>query len=408
MRARNKPVGALLTRPAANPNLWHLDKQIAFLNHGSFGACPKAMLRLQTEIRTRMEREPITFFVRELEGLLDDARGEVARFVRCAAEDLVFVPNATSGVNTILRSLEFKRGDELLVTDQEYNACRNALEYVADRTGARVVVAPVPFPLQDEAEIVEAICERITRRTRLALLDHVTSQTGMVMPLERIIPELAARGVESLIDGAHAPGMISLNLRKLGATYYTGNCHKWICSPKTAALLYVRSDRQREIRPLIISHGANSPRTDRSRFLIEFGWMGTSDPSSVLCVPETLRFMAALLPGGWPEIMNRNRSLILAARAKICHTLQIPLPCPDSIIGSLASFPLPDAREVKAPKSPLYLDPLQEQLMAEEQIEVPIVPWPAPPRRLLRISAQLYNHLGDYDRLCEALAKAKF
>jgi len=197
--------------------------------------------------------------------------------------------------------------------------------------------------------------------------------------------------------------MISLDLKELGATYYTGNCHKWLCAPKGAAFLYVRRDRQSSIRPLTISHGANSPRTDRSRFQIEFGWTGTWDPTAYLSIPEALRYVGSLLPGGWSEIMERNRRLALEARKVLCQALNIQPPCPDGMIGSLASFPLPDATEVVPPTSPLYADPLQEQLRAQFGIQVPVIPWPAPPKRVLRISAQLYNSLPQYELLAKAL-----
>ena len=211
------------------------------------------------------------------------------------------------------------------------------------------------------------------------LLDHVSSQTGLVFPVERLVRTLAERGIDTLIDGAHAPGMLPLHLRELGATYYTGNCHKWLCAPKGAAFLHVRPDRQELIRPLVISHGGNSPRTDRSKFLIEFGWMGTGDPSAWLSVPEALRFMATLLPGGWPEVMRHNRGLALAARRILCSALQIASPCPDEFIGSLASVPIWDAANAAPSKSPLYQDALQDKLLSEHSIELPVIPWPAPP-----------------------------
>ncbi len=397
-------------RPACDPQTWMLDPNIIFLNHGSFGSCPRPVLEFQLELRDRLERQPVQFLVRDLEPLLDAARGAVARFVGAAVEDVVFVPNATAGVNTVLRSLQFQPGDELLVTDHEYNACRNALDFVAERSGARVVVANVPFPLRTADQVVEAVLSRVTARTRLALLDHVTSQTGLVLPIEQLVRELSRRGVETLIDGAHAPGMVPLNLQELGATYYTGNCHKWICAPKTAGFLCVQKDRQKLIRPLAISHGATSPRSDRSRFQIEFGWTGTWDATACLSVPETLRVMAALLPGGWTEIMRRNRELALAGRKVLCRALNIPEPSPAEMIGSLASVPIPAAVVEVQAKSPLYLDPLQDRLLAAYGIEVPVVPWPArgsssTQPRLIRISAQLYNSLGQYERLAEALQK---
>jgi isopenicillin-N epimerase len=384
-------------------NPWPLDLKVVFLNHGSFGSCPLPVLEFQQALRDRMERQPVQFLVRELEGLLDEARGALARFVGAAPDNLVFVAGATSGVNTVLRSLSFEPGDELLVTDHEYNACRNALEFAAGRSRAKVVVATLPFPFQSAGQLVEEIVGRVTPRTRLALIDHVTSQTGLILPIGQIVRELAARGVDTLVDGAHGPGMVPLNLEELGAAYYTGNCHKWVCAPKTAGFLHVRPDRQGAIHPLSISHGLTSPRKDRARYLIEFAWVGTWDPCACLCVPEALRFVASLLPGGWPEIMRRNRALALEGRDILCQTLNIGHPCPDACIGAMAAVPLPDAGAEEASLPPLYLDPWQEQLLARHGIEVPVIPWPAPPKRLLRISAQLYNERAHYQLLAGAL-----
>jgi isopenicillin-N epimerase len=393
-----------LSLPACDPHNWLLDPEVIFLNHGAFGSCPRRVLEFQNEWRLKLERQPVQFLVRELEPLLDSARAALAQFVGAGTEDLVFVPNTTTGVNTVLRSLEFQPGDELLVANQEYNACRNALDFAAARYGARVVVAKIPFPLQSRDEIIAPVLEHVTSRTRLALLDHVTSQTGMVMPLARLVGELGVRGVDTLVDGAHAPGMVPLNLKELGAAYYTGNCHKWLCAPKGAALLHVRRDRQNFVRPLTISHGANSPRKDRSRFLIEFGWPGTWDPSACLSVPEAIRFAGSQLPGGWPEVMARNRALALAGRKILCAALQIPEPCPEEFIGSLAAVPIPDATPDQLPRPPVYEYPLQDTLRTQHHVEVPIMPWPAPPQRLLRISAQLYNSLPQYELLARALA----
>lgn len=389
--------------PVCDPSLWPLDPEITYLNHGAFGSCPRAVLRFQQEVRDRVERRPIQFLVHELEPLLDQARGELARFVGAEVDDLVFVANATTGINTVLHSLRFQPGDELLVTDHEYNATRNALNYAAERSGARVVVASVPFPLTGPEEVVRAVMEKVSPRTRLVVLDHITSQTGLIFPLEPLIQELNARGVETLIDGAHAPGMVPLDLAHLGATYYTGNCHKWLCAPKSAGFLYVRRDRQEAIRPLVISHGANSPRTDRSRFLIEFAWVGTGDPSAFLAVPEAIRYLGSLVPGGWPEIMRRNHALVVAGRELLCRRLGIAPPCPERMLGSLAALPIADAALDAERRPPLFLDSLQEQFLSEHAIEAPVMLWPAPPKRLLRISAQLYNSLPQYEQLAAAL-----
>lgn len=214
---------------------WLLDADVTFLNHGSFGACPIPVLQLQTQLREQLERQPVHFFVREWESLLDEARRQLAEFVGATAEELVFVPNATTGINSVLRSLSFSPEDELLTTNHEYNACRNALNFVAERWGAKVVVANIPFPINSSDEMINSILTQITPRTKLVLVDHISSQTGLIFPLKRLIQELNTQGIESLIDGAHAPGMLPLNLHEINATYYSGNCHKWLSAPKGAA-----------------------------------------------------------------------------------------------------------------------------------------------------------------------------
>lgn len=383
--------------------LWALDPKVVFLNHGSFGACPREVLAHQAALRSEMEAEPVRFLSRELDERLDAARAALAGFLGADADDLVFVTNATSGVNAVVRSLAFAAGDELLTTDHAYNACRNALDFAAARSGARVVVAAVPFPVASPDAVLEAVLARVTPRTRLALLDHVTSPTGLVWPIERLIAALAERDIDVLVDGAHAPGMVPLNLATLGATYYSGNCHKWLCAPKGSAFLWVRRDRQADVRPLTISHGANMPRPGRSRFRVEFDWTGTSDPTAWMTVPRAIAYVGALLPGGWPAVMARNRALALEARRRLCAAAGTPAPCPDDMIGSLASVILPDgpAAEIGWRRP----DPLQRRLFEAWGIEVPVMSWPAPPRRLVRVSAQLYNTGEDFARLAGALAK---
>lgn len=393
----------MIDRPAIDPALFPLDPSIAFLNHGSFGSCPLAALDFQTEIRDRIERQPVHFYQRDLEPMLDKARQSLARFVGARAENLVFVPNTTEGVNTVLRSLKFKPEDELLVSNHEYNACRNALYYAAERQGAKAVTFEIPFPLRSEDEVVDSILENITPRTRILLIDHVTSQTGLALPIKRIVDAMSSRGIDTLVDGAHAPGMLPLDLDALGATYYTGNCHKWICAPKTAGFLYATVKRKSEIRPLTISHGANSPRTDRSRMQLEFAWMGTRDPSAALTVPFAIDYLNQTVPGGWRNIYDRNRNLALAGRNAILEALEIDAPSPDSMIGSLASIPLPDSRLQEPYQSLKYLDYWQEPLVEQYKIEVPVITWPAHPKRLVRISAQVYNSLDQYERLAQAL-----
>jgi isopenicillin-N epimerase len=376
-----------------------LDPSWTFLNHGSFGACPRAVQQAQDALRARMERQPVQFLANDYEGLMDAARDALAAFLGADPEGLVFVSNATTGVNAVLQSIDLGPGDDVLVTDHAYNACRNALDRVARKAGARVCVAAVPFPLSDPAAVVQAIGAAVTPRTRIALIDHVTSPTGLVLPIAAIVADLQGRGVDVLVDGAHAPGMVPLDLDRLGAAYYTGNCHKWLCAPKGAAFLWVRGDRREGIRPVVTSHGANSTRTDRSLFRLAFDWTGTADPTPFLSVPAAITFLGGLLPGGWPALMDRNRALALHARDILCQALDVPPPCPDGMIGSLAAVPLPDRAVDFVPRPPLLLDPLQEALQDRARIEVPVMSWPRAPRRLVRVSAAVYNHPGQYRAL---------
>ena len=387
--------------PSSFAALWPLDSSITFLNHGSYGACPIEVLRHQAALRAEMEAEPVRFLGRELDDRLDVARAALASFVGADPDDLAFVTNATSGVNAVLRSRAFAAGDELLTTDHAYNACKNALEFVARTYGARVVIATLPFPVASADDVVAAVMAHVTPRTRLALLDHITSPTALILPVERLIAELASRGIDTLIDGAHAPGMVPLELRSLGATYYSGNCHKWLCAPKGSAFLWVRRDRHTDVRPLTISHGANA-RTSRSRFRVEFDWTGTSDPTAWLTVPKAIDYLGGLLPGGWPALMARNHALALDARRLLCASAATAPACPDAMIGSLASVRLPDGTAPVAWRRP---DPLQQRLFDSWGIEVPVMSWPAAPRRLIRVSAQLYNDRAQFARLAEVLAK---
>jgi len=402
--------------PEGLARYWPLDQNVMFINHGSFGACPWPVLHAQSEWRARMEREPVIFLDVELEGHLDHARARLGEFLGADPDDLAFVPNATTGVNTVLRSLDLRATDEILSTDHDYNACLNAIRIVTERAGARAVVAKIPFPVQSDDEIVAAILASAGSRTKLAVISHVTSPTALVLPIERIVTELASCGIDTLVDGAHT-GMVPVDLSKLGAAYYTGNAHKWMCAPKGAGFLHVRRDRQQHVHPLVISHGTNSPRTDRSRFRLEFDWTGTSDPSAYLAIPAALDFFANLLPGGFAQAMDINRQMVLISRRKLLAAFPQPVPAPQHMIGSMAAIELPPELPPAVldmpPDSPAGsrwpLDPLHKDLLRAHGIEVPVYAWPhtsadSPRRRLLRISAQLYNHPAQYERLVAVLS----
>jgi isopenicillin-N epimerase len=374
---------------------WLLDPNVTYLNHGSFGACPRPVLEAQQRIREELEREPVRFLIGALEPGLDRVRALLSERFGFEPAGTAFVPNATSGVATVLASLRFAAGDEILVTNHGYAACHNVVTRAASDAGASVVTAEVPFPLAGSELVLEAVLARVGPRTRLCVVDHVTSATALIFPVRELVAELERRGVDTLIDAAHVPGFLPLDAGALGAAYYVANFHKWLCAPKGAALLHVRADRRDAIRPLVASHGMTSPRGDRSRFLLEADWTGTQDPSAVLAIPAALSFLDGLLPGGLDALMQRNRALALRGRELLCERLSVPAPCPESMLGAMATLPLPASCAGKAAD-------LNQALFERHAIECFTLDWQRP---VLRLCAQAYNELGDYERLASAVSE---
>lgn len=382
---------------------WTLDPKVTHLNHGSFGACPEDVLATQQRWLREMEANPVLFFMQTLQPALEDSRQAMADFVGADPAGLVFVPNATSGINTVFRSLESRlgAGDEILATDHAYNACRNVAEVTAQRSGATLVEVPVPFPFESANQFIAAVLDRVSPATRVVMIDAVTSPTAVVVPIGELIDELEPE-VAVLVDAAHAPGMIRLDLEALGASFVVGNCHKWMCAPKSAGFLYVRAAFRQMTIPATVSHGWNAvPPDGTTRFHSLFDWTGTDDPSARLSVPSAIETMASMHDAGWPGVMTANRRLVLQGRQIICDSLGIEIPTPDDTIGSMATVPLPGPR---GPGGAGDLDPLTQRLRDQWSIEVPVFPWRDWPSRLLRISAQLYNTIADYERLAAALA----
>jgi isopenicillin-N epimerase len=376
---------------------WLLEAGVTFLNHGSFGACPKPVLAAQNAIRERLERAPVRFMLDELEAELDRVRGDLARRFNGDAEGFAFVPNATTGVATVFSNLKLEPGDEVLVTNHAYGACHNVALRAADARQARLVVVEIPLPITDSGAILDRLLASLTPRTRFCLIDHVTSPTALVFPVAEIVRELQERGVDVLVDGAHAPGMTPVDLSALGAAYYTANFHKWCCAPKGAGVLYTRADRREALRPLVASHGMTSQRTDRSRYLLEFDWTGTQDPSPYLCIPAALSFIESLFDGGLPTLMERNRALALTGARVLRERTALCLVCPESMLGSMAALSLRHAEKS------LDAAELHRRLVFEQRVEIPVHAWPLPYGPLLRLSAHAYNEFADYERLAEAV-----
>ncbi len=384
---------------------WQLDPEIDFFNHGSFGATPKCVLQTQRQFQDQLEREPIRFLApeRELEPKIDVVRDIVGKLVNAQQQDLAFVRNATDGVNAVLRSFPFRAGDEIVISNHGYNACNNAAQFAAERAGAKLRIAAIPFPLADPIEILEAITAAFSAETRLLLIDHVTSPTALVLPIKQIIEAAHSRGIRVLVDGAHAPGMVEVDLEALDADYYTANHHKWLCAPKVSGFLWVRPELQNEIRPTIISHGANRRRPGRSRFLSEFDWTGTFDPTPLLAVPAAIEFLARL-SGSEDHYdirahMRLIRELTLDARACLLDRLAVEPPAPAEMIGTMLTLPLPAA----ANPNPAMIDPLQRRLFERYRFELPVFNEPNLAVRCLRISIQAYNDLDQLERLAQAL-----
>jgi isopenicillin-N epimerase len=368
---------------------WLLDPDVTFLNHGSFGATPRAVLVEQDRWRARMEQHPTGFMAYDLPVALRAAATRLAEFVGSADRDLVFVENATVGCNAVLNAFQLKAGDEILVTDHCYPAIRKAAEHVALRAGARVIEATMPLPLGDGASIVAAVGSRCGPRTRLAILDHVTSPTAVVCPIHELTSLCHSSGAAVLVDGAHAPGMLALDIPAIGADWYVGNCHKWLMAPKGSGFLWTSPARQADTHPLVISHGYGQG------FTAEFDWTGTRDPSAWLAIPAAIDFHERL---GGPSLRAHNTALARDAATLIAQRWRSERATPDPLTESMAAVRLPTSGAATLHRA---LE-LRRLLFDRHRIEVAINPFGG--ALWVRISAQAYNELRDYERLAQVFA----
>jgi isopenicillin-N epimerase len=367
-----------------------LRPDIAFLNHGSFGACPRPVFDAYQRWQRELEAQPVAFLGRRISGLLAAARAELGAELGVSGDDLAFVPNATHGVNIVARSLELAPGDEVLGTDHEYGAVERTWRHICGLRGARYVTQPIPVPLAHPDEVVEHMWAGVTPRTRLIVVSHITSPTALTFPVAAICRRAREAGILTLVDGAHAPGQIELDLEAIGADFYTGNCHKWLCAPKGAGFLHARPERQPLLRPLVVSWGYESLSPGVSPFVDYFEWTGTADPAAFLSVPAAIRFQAER---DWPAVRAACRALLAQARARVRALGDEADLCPDGPEwwAQMAALPLPpcDAAALKA------------RMWDEYGVEAPIVTWGG--RQLVRVSVQAYNTPADIDRLVAAL-----
>src|SRR5258708_4106789 len=365
---------------------FRLEPGVDFLNHGSFGAAPIEVLDAAARWREQMEANPDHFLRDVLAPSLRDAARELGRFIGAEGADLVFVENATSAINAVLRSLDFKPADEILINSQSYGAVRQAVRHACERTGARAIEPHVTIPVTDPAELVHAISDR----TRLVIVDHISSPTGLVWPVEKIISAARQRGIPVLVDGAHAPGQLEISVPALGADWYTGNCHKWLFTPRGCAFLWARRDRQAQVHPLAISHGYGKG------FNEEFDWPGTRDFSPWLAVTAGLRFLEQLGPAA---VRRYCHDLVASAAERISRAWHQPLAGPAAMHASMMAILLPDSRQ-PGNATRETARKLQSEFMDRHRIAVAIMPIDGP--LWARISAQIYNSAEDYQRLIEA------
>jgi isopenicillin-N epimerase len=370
---------------------WMLEEHVDFLNHGSFGAVPRVVFDEQTEWRRRVEARPVETLARRGDELTGVAKEAVGRWLGMRPEDFGLVTNASDGVNAVLRSLEFQPGDELVTTNHVYNAVRQAMRYVGGRAGASYREVEVPLPVTGPEEVAERVIAGLSDRTRLLVIDHVTSPSALIFPVDPIVHECNKRGVDVLVDGAHAPAMLPLDVGRIGAAYYAGNLHKWAFAPRGAAFLRVRPDRQADIHPTVISHrlGEGIAR--------EFGWQGTRDVTAWLTAPRAVAFLAEL---GEQRVREHNHALAVWAHQMLCDRWGVdPLsPIEGSMRSSMATVTLPGGLQGMTDADG---EAFQRRLYTAHRFEVPVHQFAG--RWVLRVSCQVYNLAAQYERLADVV-----
>ena len=378
---------------------WSLEEDVCYLNHGSFGPSPRCVQEARRRWTQKLESQPMDFFLRQLETHLDEATERLGELIGASPEDLLFVDNATFGMNIVAASVDLGLGDEVLLTDHEYGAVQRIWRQTAQRAGAEVIIANLPLPVTSSAELVDQLFAHASEKTKLIVVSHVTSPTALVLPVAEICRRARARRIPVCIDGPHAIAMVPLNLQSLDCDYYVASCHKWLSAPFGSGFLYAAKRRQASLKPSITSWGGSLEGRPPS-WKDEFRWIGTRDPSAFLAVPAAVDF---LHDSGLEDFRHRTHALAGYAREQIMNLTGITPPWPDSMewYGSMIALPLPKAPE--APPAGVQRDPLQHTLWHSDRIEVPIIHWRG--HRLLRVSCHLYNTQADIDLMVSALKR---
>jgi isopenicillin-N epimerase len=371
-------------------DLFLLDPNVVFLNHGSFGACPRPVFDEYQRWQRELERQPVEFLGRRFNDLMQEARSALGDYLGADADDLIYVTNATVGLNIVARSLDLRPGDEVLTTDHEYGALDRTWRFLCAKHGAKYVRQPVSVPIRSVEEVIETIWSGVTDRTRVLFISHITSPTAITFPIKPLIDQARERGIITIVDGAHAIGQIDLNLRELGADFYSSNCHKWLMSPKGSAFLYARKEMQHLVEPLVVSWGWEAEKPGSSKFVDEQEWTGTRDIAAFLSVPAAIQFQR---DHDWPRVRRECHELVRYARQQVsAFTNLAPLtPDDEQWFAQMSALPLPSCD----------LDVLKRRLYDEYRIEIPVIRWND--RCFARISIQGYNTRADVDVLCTAL-----
>ncbi|MGQ0605178.1 MAG: aminotransferase class V-fold PLP-dependent enzyme [Anaerolineales bacterium] len=386
-----------------------LDPTVTFLNHGSFGACPKPVFEEYQRWQRELERQPVEFIGRRYNGLMRAAREALAEYVGTVADNLVYVPNATVALNIVARSLKLQPSDEILTTDHEYGAIERTWRFVCGQTGARLVTQSIPLPLTTPEAFIAALWAGVTPRTRVICLSHITSPTALIFPVEAVCRRAREAGLLTVVDGAHTVGQLPLALDTLGADVYTSNCHKWLCAPKGSAFLYARPEVQPLIEPLIVSWGYEADAPGPSRFIDEHEYTGTRDIAAYLATPAAIEFTRA---NEWEQVRAECHALAVEVQHRLAAlTGQAPFSGPEAFVQMVAA-PLSAATTVAlspvqaslapAPLPPCDVAVLKSRLYDEYRIEVPVYRWQGRP--VIRVSLQAYNSRDDVDKLLDALA----
>ena len=376
-----------------------LDPDIVFLNHGSFGACPREVLVNYQAWQLELERNPVQFLGRRSAALLAFARQQLASYLGTRGDDLVFVPNATTGVNIVARSLALQPGDEVMGTDHEYGACEAAWRWVCEQRGARYISVPIPLPF-DNASWTQRLLDAATPRTRLVMASHISSTTALIFPVAQLCAAARKRGILTLIDGAHAPGHVAVDIDAIGADFYTGNCHKWLCGPKSAGFLHARPEHQGWIEAPVVSwgyvaqglgqggHTGFDAYTGRSLFERRLQWQGTRDITACLAVPAAIDFQQR---NDWPAQRSRCHQLALQTMQRVLVRNGLHPAGPDSAYGQMLTIPVRTSDAAG----------LRQRLFDDYCIEVPVTQHGG--QVFVRISVQAYNTDADLDALVQAL-----